>query len=102
MWIGKITMVSGREIEEVEGVLTNCDNSEKIVILMVSQAVIATMKKADKMGKSKTRKLSIVMSQIEGTNNELGTKAVSFELGKSYMGIKSNKDTEKKAKEGVK
>ena len=69
-----------------------------MIVLTNSQAAIALIKKAGKIGKARTRELRKVMRKIEKEKKALRPKAVCLEWVKSHVGIESNKEADKKAK----
>ena len=63
--------------------------------------MIAANKKAGKSEKARTGELRKLMKTIEKGRKVFGPKAVSFRWVKSHVGIKGNKEADKRAKLGA-
>ena len=81
--------------------LTAWNKSGNVIVLTDSQAAIAAIQKAGKTGKARTEELRKVMKKIEEGRKVLGRKAVRPGWVKSHVGIKGNKEANKKAKLGA-
>ena len=94
----KLMTVWDCEIKAVVEVLTAWNKSRKVVILTDSQAVLAVIKNAGKTGKARTGELRKVIRKIEERKRAFELKAVTLGWVKFHVGIKDNKEADKKAK----
>ena len=77
------------------------DKSGKVIVLTDSQAPIAAIKKAERMGQARTRQLRKVKKKIEQERRVLGRNAVSLARFKCHIGLNGNEEEDKKAKPGT-
>ena len=72
-----------------------------MIILTDSQAAIAAIKKAGKTGKARTEELRKVMRKIQEGRKAIRPNVVNLEWVKSHIGIKGNKEADKRTKLGA-
>ena len=99
--LGKVATVWGGEVAGVRKALDAVDRSKKVLILSDSQAAIAVVKKAGRLGKARTRDLRKVIQHTRWRQEELGLGAVRFGWVKSHIGIHGDEKADEQAKLGA-
>ena len=99
--LGKLVTVWDGEVCGVRGALEDARNNSNVLILSDSQAAIAAVKKAGRIGKARTNDLKLVLMDIKERQTRLGPNAVSFGWVKAHNELFGNKEADRLAKEAT-
>ena len=99
--LDKLATVWDGEVCGIRGALEDVPSETNLLILLDSQAAIAAVKKADRIGKARTRDLKVVMKGIKERQSRLGPKAVSFGWVKAHNEPHGNEEADRLAKEAT-
>ena len=99
--LGKLATVWDGDVCGVRGALEDAPSESNVLILSDSQAAIAVVKKAGRIGKARTCDLRVVMEGIREQQSRLGPNAVSFGWVKAHNELYSNEEAVRLAKEAI-
>jgi len=99
MTLGKLATVRDGEVCGVRGALEDVPSESNVLILSDSQAGIAVVRKAGRIGRARTADLRRVMMDIKERQTRLGLNAVSFGWVKAHNEVYGNEKADQLAKQ---